>query len=150
MLARVVGEVVKKPLLPGNRIEPLLNGEEAYPAMLKAITKAKRTISFSTYIFDRDEVGLEFAHAFGDAKRRGVEVRVLIDAAGTRYSFPTIMPTLRREKVRYARFLPAFALWRMMSKMFECSSAKIAGIVGVHGSNRNFASGSAAIGCKVR
>jgi cardiolipin synthase len=115
MLARVVGEVVQKPLLPGNRIEPLINGDEAYPAMLKAIAEAKHTVSFCTYIFDRDHAGIEFARAFGDAKRRGVDVRVLIDAAGTRYSFPTIMHTLRKEQVHYARFLPAFALWRMMS-----------------------------------
>ncbi len=37
MLARVVGGVVERPLLPGNRIEPLLNGDEAFPAMLEAI-----------------------------------------------------------------------------------------------------------------
>jgi cardiolipin synthase len=115
MLARVVGNIVKRPLLPGNTIEPLINGDEAYPAMLEAIRNAKRTVSFVTYIFDRDGVGIEFARAFGDATRRGVQVRVLIDAAGTRYSFPTILHTLRKEGVRYARFLPAFALWRMMS-----------------------------------
>jgi cardiolipin synthase len=115
MLARVVGEVVKKPLLPGNKVDPLINGEETYPAMLQAINEARHTISFCTYIFDRDEIGLEFAHAFGEAQRRGVEVRVLIDSAGIRYSMPTILPTLRKEGVRHARFLPAFALWRMMS-----------------------------------
>ena len=116
MLARLVGGVVKHPLLPGNLVEPLINGDEAYPAMLEAIRNAKRTISFVTYIFDRDHAGIEFARALGEAVRRGVEVRVLIDAAGTRYSFPrTILQTLRREGVPYARFLPAFALWRMMS-----------------------------------
>ncbi len=115
LLARVVGEVVKRPLLPGNQIELLNNGDEAYPAMLQAIAEAKESISFLTYIFDRDEIGLQFARAFGDATRRGVQVRVLIDAAGTRYSMPTILRALRKEKVRYARFLPAFALWRMMS-----------------------------------
>jgi len=115
LLARVVGEVVQTPLLPGNRIDPLINGDEAFPAMLEAIRQARRSISFITYIFDRDEIGLAFAHELGEAVRRGVAVRVLIDAAGTRYSLPTILPALRREGVNYARFLPAFALWRMMS-----------------------------------
>ena len=86
MLARVVGSVVERPLLPGNRIDPLVNGDEAYPAMLEAIHNARQTVSFVTYIFDRDEVGMAFAHALGEAARRGVEVRVLIDATGTRYS----------------------------------------------------------------
>ena len=113
MLARVVGGVVQRPLLPGNRIEPLVNGDQAFPAMLEAIQQARQTISFCTYIFDRDEVGLAFARALGEATRRGVAVRVLIDATGTRYSLPTILPTLRREEVRHARFLPSFALWHL-------------------------------------
>ncbi len=113
MLARVVGQVVKRPLLPGNLIEPLLNGDEVYPAMLEAIGRARRSISLVSYIFDNDEVGREIAHALGEAARRGVEVRVLIDAAGARYSWPTILRVLRREGIRYARFLPAFALWLM-------------------------------------
>src|SRR5512140_489371 len=37
MLARVVGRVVAQPLTPGNHIQPLLNGDEAFPAMLAAI-----------------------------------------------------------------------------------------------------------------
>jgi len=115
MLARVVGGVVERPLLPGNRIDPLVNGDEAYPAMLEAIHNARQTVSFVTYIFDRDEVGMAFAHALGEAARRGVEVRVLIDATGTRYSWPTILHTLRREGVKYARFLPLFPLRHLMS-----------------------------------
>src|SRR6266436_4168498 len=115
MLARVVGGVVERPLLTGNEIEPLINGDEAYPAMLEAIREARQTISFQTYIFDRDESGLAFAHALGEAVRRGVEVRVLIDAAGTRYSWPSILPTLRSQGVRYARFLPTFPFWHLLT-----------------------------------
>jgi cardiolipin synthase A/B len=114
-LARVVNQAVERPLLPGNLVEPLVNGDAAYPAMLGAIASAKTSISLSTYIFDRDEAGLAFAAELGKAVRRGVSVRVLIDATGTRYSWPPILGTLRREKVPYARFLPAFRLWRLMS-----------------------------------
>jgi cardiolipin synthase A/B len=114
-LARLVGGVVNRPLLPGNHLEPLADGDAAYPAMLEAIRQARQTLTFGTYIFDRDEAGLEFARELGAAARRGVEVRVLIDAAGTRYSWPSILHTLRREGVTYARFLPSFALWRLMS-----------------------------------
>jgi cardiolipin synthase len=114
-LARVVGAVVARPLLPGNHVEPLVNGDEAYPAMLDAIRQAQRTISFETYIFDRDEAGLEFTKALGEAKRRGVEVRVLVDATGIRYSFPTILHALRQEGVRHAKFLPAFTSGHIMS-----------------------------------
>ena len=114
-LATVVDRVAGRPLLPGNRIEPLVNGDAAYPAMLDAIASARASITLSTYIFDRDEAGLAFVRALGDAVRRGVQVRVLIDATGTRYSWPSILRVLRREKIPYGRFLPAFALWRLMS-----------------------------------
>ena len=115
MLARVVGGVVGRPLLTGNRVDPLVNGDQTYPAMLEAIRHARQTVSFVTYIFDRDETGMAFAHALGEAVRRGVEVRVLVDATGILYSWPTILHTLRQEGVRHARFLPAFALWHLMS-----------------------------------
>ncbi len=114
-LTKVVDRVAGRPLLPGNRIEPLIDGDEAYPAMLEAIANAKESISLSTYIFDRDEAGLAFARALGAASRRGVEVRVLIDATGTRYSWPSILRILRREAIRHARFHPAFPLWRLVS-----------------------------------
>ncbi len=115
VLARIVGGVVDRPLLSGNQIDPLVNGDEAYPALLGTIQRARRTISLVTYIVHRDEAGMAFAHALGEATRRGVEVRVLIDATGTRYSWRTILYTLRRERVRYALFLPPFVLRNLLS-----------------------------------
>jgi cardiolipin synthase len=114
-LALLVEEVVERPLLAGNCVEPLVNGDEAYPAMLDAIGQARRSISLMTYIFDRDEAGLTFARALGEAVARGVEVRVLIDATGTRYSWPSILRTLRREKVPHAQFLSYFALSHLLA-----------------------------------
>lgn len=108
-LVRLVDEVVRRPLLAGNSIEPLFNGEEAYPAMLEAIESAETSITLATYIFDNDKWGKKFADALIDAVDRGVEVRVLIDAAGLRYSFPSIMGRLKRGGVEVARFLPS--LW---------------------------------------
>ncbi|MDD5140811.1 MAG: phospholipase D-like domain-containing protein [Verrucomicrobiales bacterium] len=115
MLARVVGRVVERPLTPGNKIQPLVNGDEAFPAMLAAIESAEKSISLCTYIFDNDPSGHQFADAISRAVQRGVEVRVLIDAAGTRYSWPPITRILKREKIPFARFLPSslFAPWRV-------------------------------------
>jgi cardiolipin synthase len=115
LLAEAVHTLVVRPLVPGNRIEPLINGDQAYPAMLDAIARAQHSISLSTYIFDRDEAGLAFARGLGEAVRRGVEVRVLIDATGSHYSWPPIGGALRREKVPFARFLPTFPVWQLVS-----------------------------------
>lgn len=115
MLARVVGRVVERPLMPGNSIQPLLNGDEAFPAMLAAIDSAKTSLSLVSYIFDNDPTGNEFVAALKRAVQRGVQVRVLVDAAGTRYSFPPITWELRQAKIPYARFLPSSLLqpWRV-------------------------------------
>ncbi|MGA2028795.1 MAG: phospholipase D-like domain-containing protein [Verrucomicrobiota bacterium] len=115
MLARVVGRVVAQPLTPGNKIQPLVNGDEAFPAMLAAIEAAKTTISLTTYIFDNDKSGEKFVTALKAAIERRVEVRVLIDAAGTRYSWPPITYKLRHAQIPFAKFLPAsiFTPWRV-------------------------------------
>ncbi len=113
-LAFATSKLLGRSLLPGNRLEPLINGDTAYPAMLDAIASGRHSLTLSTYIFDPDEAGLAFAKALGIAVKRGVEVRVLIDATGTRYSWP-IPGLLRREDVRYARFLPTFPLWQLLS-----------------------------------
>jgi cardiolipin synthase len=117
LLARAVGQVVGRPLAPGNQVRPLVNGDEAFPAMLAAIEAAKTSISFSTYIFDNDGSGKQFAAAFGRATQRGVQVRVLVDAAGLRYSWPSIIRQLKQAGVRFARFLPSSLLapWRVAS-----------------------------------
>ena len=114
-LAEFTGKVAEKALAPGNKLKILVNGDEAYPAMLQAIREAKKTISFCTYIFDNDASGEKFADALGRAVARGVVVRVLIDDAGARYSWPPIVKQLRARDVRTVRFLPTFAPWRLMT-----------------------------------
>ena len=115
MLAQVVGRIVRQRRIPGNRVRSLVNGDEAFPAMLGAIESATQSISLLTYIFDNDLSGRQFADALARAAKRGVAVRVLIDAAGTRYSWPPITHKLKREQVPYAKFLPASVLtpWRV-------------------------------------
>ncbi|HEY5040646.1 MAG TPA: phospholipase D-like domain-containing protein [Verrucomicrobiae bacterium] len=114
-IARVVGRITTQPLTAGNQIAPLVNGDEAFPAMLAAIESAKKSITLGTYIFDNDASGLKFVAALERAVQRGVAVRVLIDSAGTRYSWPPITWKLRRTKIPFARFLPAslFTPWRV-------------------------------------
>ncbi len=112
-LVRLVDVIVQKPALEGNRVSPLVNGDEAYPAMIKAIEGAEKSVSMSTYIFDRDDAGKSFLRALSDAVSRGVEVRVLIDAVGLRYSWPPVDRLLRQAGIEVARFMPTVLPWRM-------------------------------------
>ncbi len=111
-LVRLGGVLTKRPLLAGNQIEPLIGSGEAYPAMLAAIDSAQQSISLCTYIFNNDEAGQQFVSALSNAVARGVEVRVLIDAIGLRYTWPTILAPLKEAGVKTARFLPALVpIW---------------------------------------
>ncbi len=105
-VARLVEKVTGTPLLSGNVIEPLVDGDETFPAMLQAIDEAKRSVALSTYIFYNDRVGRQFIDALGRAVRRGVEVRVLIDDFGSRYGWSTIVGPLRAVGVKVATFIP--------------------------------------------
>ncbi|MCG8422648.1 MAG: cardiolipin synthase [Proteobacteria bacterium] len=106
-LVRISERVTRRPLLRGNTVEPLHNGEQAYPLMLDAIGDAEESIYLCTYLFDTDDKGREFIDALGASAARGVDVRILVDAIGERYARPTASKLLRgRTGVKVARFLP--------------------------------------------
>ena len=67
----------------GNRLELLENGDAFFPAMLAAISSARKTVNFEAYIFWSDEVGTRFRDALAERATQGVEVRVLLDAIGS-------------------------------------------------------------------
>ncbi|MBF5040962.1 cardiolipin synthase [Aggregicoccus sp. 17bor-14] len=112
-LARLAGAVVRRPLLPGNRMTPLDGGDAAYGAMLQAIEEAQQSISLCTYIFDNDAMGRRFVDALARAQARGVQVRILIDSVGMRYSWPSIAWKLRRARLRHGLFLRSLLSFRI-------------------------------------
>lgn len=112
-LARLVDRVAGRPLTAGNAVAALLDGDEAYPQMLEAIDGARQTLALSTYIFDNDHAGRLFLEALERAERRGVEVRVLIDTVGARYSRPSIVNELKQRGVPCALFGRTVLPWRM-------------------------------------
>jgi cardiolipin synthase len=111
-LVQLVRDVTRRPLLAGNRVTPLVNGDQAYPAMLQAIDEAARSITLTTYIFDHDPAGQRFQDALRRAISRHVEVRVLIDNVGTHYRWRPIPRWLRRAGIPCAQFLPTLIPWR--------------------------------------
>lgn len=107
-LARLGEQVSGRPLLTRNHVDVLENGDEAYPAMLAAINEAKHSVALASFIFGDDRAGHPFVLALAAARGRGVEVRVLIDGVGVRYTRPAVHRTLRRRGVRAELFLPRF------------------------------------------
>lgn len=105
-LEQLCQRLTGNPLLEGNRITVLENGDAAYPEMLRAIDGAQVSLSLASYIFDNDRAGQAFLQALTSARRRGVEVRVLIDGLGLRYSRPDMLGALRRAGITAAAFSP--------------------------------------------
>jgi cardiolipin synthase len=112
-LARLGDSVSPFRLKPGNCITPLSGGDEAYPAMLEAIRGAKCSIALASYIFDHDAAGLAFVEALAGARGRGVQVKVLIDGVGSRYSRPPITQTLGEKGIDTALFMSSLSGLRL-------------------------------------
>src|SRR4051812_47455134 len=72
--------------IEGNKIELLANGDEYFPAMLKAIGAAQNTVNFASYILHSDEIGRQFRDAFCERAKAGIEVRLLLDGIGSGWS----------------------------------------------------------------
>ena len=71
-------------LLPGNQAILLNNGDAFFPAILEAIRAAKLSVNIELYIFAKGRMAESFVQALCDKAREGVEIRVLVDAAGER------------------------------------------------------------------
>lgn len=107
-LLQISSRVTNRPLLRGNKVEPLYCGDEAYPLMLEAIGNAEKSVYLVTYLFDTDAMGLRFVDALSATAARGVDVRIVVDAIGELNSPSTRVSKLLsvREGVKVARYMP--------------------------------------------
>jgi cardiolipin synthase A/B len=105
-LARMLDNVIERPLVPGNLVEDLVDGVQAYPAMLEAIESAQYSIMLASYIFHADGIGAQFVDALVRAVKRGVQVRVLVDDVDVRFTWSSAYKPLRRAGVPLGVFNP--------------------------------------------
>jgi cardiolipin synthase A/B len=80
---RTIGTMLGSPIVPGNRVEVLVNGDRIFPAMLDALRAARSTITFEMYIYWSGSVGKAFADVLSERARAGVKVHVLLDGVGS-------------------------------------------------------------------
>jgi cardiolipin synthase len=71
------------PIVGGNRLTLLLNGDQIYPAIVRAIQGARRTISYAQYSYEDGQIARNLAEALAERCRAGVTVHVLLDSVGT-------------------------------------------------------------------
>ena len=112
-LEYAIGRLTGLSAEPGNRIELMRNGDNAYPAMLAAIDAAEKSVGLCSYIFRDDVAGMPFIEALIRAHRRGVQVRVLIDGVGGGYFRSGTYLRLNEAGVPVDRFLHSYVPWKM-------------------------------------
>jgi cardiolipin synthase len=110
-LAVLSESIIRKPVLSGNSVEALYEGNQVFPAMLTAIGAAKHSVNLSTYILDRDAVGRRVISTLCSAAERGVQVRVLVDGVGTTRAALSMARRLRSSGARLTVFHPLFGSW---------------------------------------
>ena len=101
---RSMGSLLGPPVVAGNRVTALCNGDEIFPAMLETIRGATKTICFETFIYWSGSIGREFAEALRDRARAGVKVHVMLDWVGSNRideSLVKLMTDAGVEAVRY-------------------------------------------------
>jgi cardiolipin synthase len=108
------------PILGGNRVELLFNGEQIFPAMLQAIRSARKSITYAQYLYEGGPIAYELAEAFAERCRAGVQVKILLDSHGGS-EIPGDIPDLWRKsgcQLKWFRRIKLFQFltpWELLS-----------------------------------
>jgi len=101
---RALGSLLGPPLVDGNAVTELLNGDQIFPPMLAAIKAAQKTITFETYIYWSGDIGKAFSDALSERARAGVKVHVLLDWVGTAKMEDSYLNEMRASGVQIEKF----------------------------------------------
>ncbi len=115
---RLADQLSEFPLVGNNRFELLPVYGEALDRVIADVDRAKRFVHMLFYIFENDEVGRRVADALIQAARRGVAVRLLMDAIGSRGGLKAFAAGLREAGVEVIAAMP-LRLWGPNAARFD-------------------------------
>jgi cardiolipin synthase A/B len=102
----LISSVIGSPLMVGNKVDLLVDGQSTYAAMLSAIENAKDHINMETYIFEDDEIGQQFSTILIAKQQSGVQVNLIYDSAGSHGTPKTFFDKLKVTGVHVLEFNP--------------------------------------------
>jgi len=120
---RSLGVLLGPPIIEGNQVEVLLNGDQIFPAMLKAIREAQHSINFETYIYWSGSIGKEFTEALAERARAGVKVHVLLDWVGSMKISDAEIDEMRKAGVDLHRYHKP--VWWKLARMNNRTHRKL-------------------------
>ncbi|MFA6524298.1 MAG: phospholipase D-like domain-containing protein [Candidatus Paceibacterota bacterium] len=125
----------------GNKVLLVKSGEEYFSVLKKIIIEAKNEIHFQTYILSDDSTGRMIVDELIDAKKRGVEVYLLIDSYGSRNLSKNFTKQIIDSGIHFRYFAPVitskgFCLGRRLHQKIVVIDSKIALIGGINIADR--------------
>jgi len=128
---RSLGVLLGPPILEGNKVEVLVNGDQIFPAMLAAIRSAQKTINLETYIYWSESIGNEFSDALSERARAGVKVNVMLDFMGSMKMDNALVQEMKDAGVRVQRYHKP--VWWKLARMNNRTHRKLLVIDGTIG-----------------
>ena len=120
---RAMSNMLGPPLLDGNRVTPLQNGAQIFPAMLEAIRCARKTVTFETFIYWSGSTGKRFAEAIIERAHGGVRVHVLLDWLGAAKIDHELVQQMEAAGVEVVRYHPV--RWYTLDRLNNRTHRKI-------------------------
>lgn len=120
---RALASLLGPPIVSGNRVTTLRNGDEIFPAMLAAIRSAKKNIDFETYVYWSGQIGRDFADAIAERARAGVKAHVLLDWVGSQRMEKEALDTMRAAGAQVEMYHPL--KWYTLARMNNRTHRKL-------------------------
>ncbi|MCF6206589.1 MAG: cardiolipin synthase [Sulfurovum sp.] len=101
---RSIEKLAYFPMLKGNSLSLLIDGEATFKSLLEGIAQAEKYILFQFYIVKNDDIGNTVKKALINKAKEGVEVYFLYDEIGTPLFMGDYMHSLEEAGVRVRAF----------------------------------------------
>lgn len=128
---RTMDHLLGPPLVAGNHVQELINGDEIFPPMLAAIRAAQKTITFETFIYWSGDIGREFAEALAERAQAGVKVHVLVDWVGSLKMDDELLDLMEDAGVELQKYHPLH--WYHLARMNNRTHRKLLVVDGTVG-----------------
>lgn len=101
-----IGELLGPPLVSGNKVTHLCNGDEIFKAMLESIQAAKISITFETFIYWSGEISKELAAALCERAKKGVAVHIILDWLGSNKIDQSTLEEMKDSGIQVEQYHP--------------------------------------------
>jgi cardiolipin synthase A/B len=101
-----VASLTGSPIVPGNQVQVLQNGDGFFPVLFDDIAKARQSIHLETYVWWEGEICERLAEALANKARQGVEVRLTLDATGSTKGDDELFEGMEKAGVKISFYHP--------------------------------------------